>query len=114
MVEATKTDQIRGALEIDLHEVLHMVTSFLKEQNLHRSVATLIEEAKLTDLAESSSSGEALELAIIAGEWPKVLTMVAQNVFKDGNEVFEAIYAHLVMEMVCIGEKHLARIILDE
>ena len=40
--------------------------------------------------------------------------MIAKNSFKDGNEVYEAVYAHLIMEMVCLGEKHLARIILDE
>ena len=40
--------------------------------------------------------------------------MVGQNTFSDSKDVFEAVYAHLVMEMVCAGEKHLARLILDE
>lgn len=40
--------------------------------------------------------------------------MVAQNTFASSAEVFEAVYAHLIMEMVCAGEKHLARLILDE
>lgn len=40
--------------------------------------------------------------------------MVGQSTFKDSSEVHEALYAHLVMEMVCAGEKHLARVILDE
>lgn len=39
---------------------------------------------------------------------------MAQNTFNESSEVYQAVYAHLVMEMVCIGEKHLARVILDE
>ena len=101
-------------VEADLHDVLHMVASFLKEQGLHRTTATLIEEARLPDLAESATAGENLETAILEGQWPKVLTMIGQHTFNDSNEVYEAIYAHLIMEMVSAGEKHLARIILDE
>ena len=26
----------------------------------------------------------------------------------------EAVYAHIIMEMICMEEKHLARVILDE
>lgn len=51
MVEPVKT-------EVDLHEVLHMVTSFLTEQNLHKSAAALIEEAKLGDLVKASQAGD--------------------------------------------------------
>ena len=40
--------------------------------------------------------------------------MLGQHSFQNANEVFEAVYAHIVMEMVCIGENHLARQILDE
>ena len=43
-----------------------------------------------------------------------MLNLISRNTFNDGNEVFEAVYAHIIMEMVCIGEKHLARLILDE
>ena len=52
-------------VEIDLHELLHMVAGFLTEQNLHRTVATLIEEAKLGDLTEAANAGERFETAII-------------------------------------------------
>ena len=75
MVEASRS--ATTAIEVDLHEVLHMVASFLKEQNLNKTAVTLIEEAKLPDLADSSTTGEALEIAILGGKWPKVLTMVA-------------------------------------
>ena len=52
-------------VEIDLHELLHMVASFLTEQNLHKTVATLIEEARLGDLTEAASAGDKFEAAII-------------------------------------------------
>ena len=40
--------------------------------------------------------------------------MIGQNTFKDSNEVYEALYAHIIMELVSAGENHLARQILDE
>lgn len=101
-------------MEVDLHEVLHMVSAFLTEQNLHRTAATLIDEAKLGDITEAASAGDRFESAIIRGEWPLVLTMLGKHTFVDSKEVFEAVYAHLIMEMVCQGENHLARNILDE
>ena len=52
---------------------------------------------------------EELESGILSGDWPKVLKIVSQSTFANSSEVYEAVYAHLVMEMVCLGEKHLAR-----
>ena len=91
-----------------------MVADFLQEQNLPKSAATLIQEARLGNLVEAASAGDVLQDAIIAGEWPKVLTQVAQQTFNESNDVYEALYAHMVMELVCMDEKHLARLILDE
>ena len=61
-----------------------------------------------------SSAGDVVHDAIVAGDWPKVLSLVARNAFSESNEVYEALYAHIIMEMVCMDEKHLARLILDE
>ena len=91
-----------------------MVAAFLEEQNLTKTVETLVKEARLDDLVAMNSAGEDMSSAIIKGEWPKVLGQVARHAFNESNEVFEALYAHIIMEMVCIGEKHLARLILDE
>ena len=40
--------------------------------------------------------------------------MLENNSFKDSDKVFEAVYAHVVMELVVMEETHLARQILDE
>ena len=55
-----------------------------------------------------------LESAVINGEWPVLLQLLEKNSFKDSNKVFEAVYAHMIMELVLMDEKHLARQILDE
>ena len=53
--------------EVDIVEVLHVVADFLQEQNLHKSAATLIQEAKLANLQEQATEGETLQAAIMAG-----------------------------------------------
>lgn len=111
MVEARSTNTVK---DVDIVEVLHMVAAFLEEQNLTKSAATLVTEARLSNLVEAATVGDVLHESIVAGEWPKVLNLVARHAFSESNEVYEALYAHLIMEMVCLDEKHLARIILDE
>ena len=48
------------------------------------------------------------------GEWPALLQLIENNSFKENDRVFEAVYAHMIMELVLMDEKHLARLILDE
>ena len=43
-----------------------------------------------------------------------MLSLIEKNSFKDSEKVFEAVYAHIIMELVIMNEKHLARLILDE
>ena len=51
----------------------------------------------------------------MAGDWSEVLELVEKVCsFRDAQTIYESLYAHLIMEMVSLGETVIARQILDE
>lgn len=90
-----------------------MIGDFLQKQGLKRTYAQLVEEAKL-ETKDAGPIGLQMENAVTNGDWPTLLTLLENNSFKDSDKAFEAVYAHMIMELVVMEENHLARQILDE
>ena len=111
MVEATQKNS-KGP-SVDLNQVLHLIGNFLKQQGLQKTFAQLAEEANL-DISDNGPIGQQLENVVNNGEWPALLQLIENNSFKESERVFEAVYAHIIMELVLMDEKHLAKLILDE
>ena len=67
--------------QIDLNQTLHLIGNFLQQQNLSKTYAQLVEEAKL-ETSDSGPIGSQLESTVINGEWPALLQLLENNSFK--------------------------------
>lgn len=69
---------------MDLNHTLRLIADFLQEQNLHRTVATLVDEAALPCQQESSK----LDQLIDAEDWPGLVNACQKSSWRDSQALF--------------------------
>lgn len=98
------------SLEIDSEDVVKLILQFLKESNLRDSWTALSNESHIC--MNTVDNIDLLVLDIQNGKWDSV--MLQLNTMQLPADKLQTIYEHIIIELLEIGERELAREIIKE
>eukprot|EP00009_Paramoeba_aestuarina_P001976 CAMPEP_0201512948 /NCGR_PEP_ID=MMETSP0161_2-20130828/5107_1 /ASSEMBLY_ACC=CAM_ASM_000251 /TAXON_ID=180227 /ORGANISM="Neoparamoeba aestuarina, Strain SoJaBio B1-5/56/2" /LENGTH=244 /DNA_ID=CAMNT_0047908987 /DNA_START=51 /DNA_END=782 /DNA_ORIENTATION=+ len=97
-------------MEVDGSNVIQLIQQFLKENGLHRSLATLQDESQVS--INTVDNMESFTNSIVKGEWDIVLNTISS--LKLPESKLMTLYEHIVIEMTELREMSTARAILRQ